>query len=132
MWSHPPTDIEILALVEAWVDDLVREDYNSAYSRTNHDPYYQWTPALIRSVVEGYGLPEPHRSGEVFKVTERSKATGSPHYKMIERNKIPDTCIAEVWYDLPLNGEWSALTATFRVIPSDGSWQIVLEQIHVF
>lgn len=132
MWINPPTDAEILALVEAWVDDLAREDYDSAYSRTEHDPYYQWTPALIRSVVEGYGLPEPHRSGEVFKVTDRSKATGRPYNRTIERNESPDSFLAEVWYDLPLNGEWSDLTATFRVVPNGGAWQIVLEQIHVF
>jgi len=132
MWSQPPTDAEIIAVVEAWVDDLAREDYNSAYSRTDHDPYYGWTPSLIRAVVEGYGLPEPHRSGEVFKVTDRNTATGNPHYRTVERIEIPDSSLAEVWYDLPLNGEWSDLTATFRVSLRDGRWHIVLEQIHVF
>ena len=132
MWSQPPTDAEILAVVDAWVDDLACEDYDTAYARTKHDPYYAWTPDLIRAVIEGYGLPESHPSREVFKVTDRNFAKGRPHYRTVERLEIPDSSLAEVWYDLPLNGEWSDLTATFRVARSDDSVVIILEQIHVF
>ena len=56
------TDDEILRFVEAWIDDLARGDYRAAFDRTRHDPYYAWTPALIEAVINGYGLPEPHRS----------------------------------------------------------------------
>lgn len=132
MWRHTPTDAEILATVEAWVDDLAREDYDAAFSRTDHDPYYGWTPSLIRAVIEGYGLPVPDRSGEVFKVTDRNTATGRPRYKTVERSDIPESSLAEVWYDLPLDGEWSDLTATFRIARGQSGWSIVLEQIHVF
>ena len=132
MWTHPRTDAEIIAIAEAWVDDLARADYRQAYSRTDHDPNYDWTPSLIQAVVAGYGLPEPHRSGEIFKVTDRNAATGHQHQKTVERNEIADASLAEVWYDLPLNGEWSDRTATSRVSQRDGRWYIVLEQIHVF
>jgi hypothetical protein len=40
--------------------------------------------------------------------------------------------LEDVRYDLPLNGEWSDLTATFRVEDVDGSVDLVLEEIHVF
>lgn len=130
--SESPTDSEILAVVDSWVDDLEREDYHAAYSRTEHDPYYSWTPDLIRAVVEGYGLPEPHPCGEIFKVTARQTATGKQHYRTVDRTDIPASSIAEVWYDLPLNGEWSDLTVTFRVESRGDATVLVLEQIHVF
>lgn len=130
--STSPTDSEILALVESWVDDLAREDFDVAYSRTEHDPYYAWTPQLIRSVIAGYGLSAPHPSGEKFKVTSRQRATGQPHNLTVDRINKPDSSIAEVWYDLPLNGEWSDLTATFRVEVRGETSVLILEQIHVF
>ena len=131
-FSSPPTDAEILMVVESWVDDLTREDYATAYSRTEHDPYYAWTPDLIRAVIEGYGHPEPHPCGEVFKVTPRQSAKGRQYNRLVERTDIPDSSIAEVRYDLPLNDEWSDLTATFRIEMRDVAAVIILEEIHVF
>ncbi len=131
-FSESPTDSEIFTVVESWVDDLAREDYDTAYSRTEHNPYYGWTPDLIRAVIEGYGLPELHPCGEVFKVTARQFAKGKQHYRTVDRTDIPDSSLAEVWYDLPLNGEWSDLTVTFRLELRGGTPVIVLEQIHVF
>ena len=131
-FTEPPSDQQIFAVVEAWIDDLSREDYDRAYARTAHDSYYEWTPELIRSVIEGYGLPEPHRSGVVFKVTDPNTAKGKPYHREIERNDVHDSVIAEAWYDLPLNGKWSDLTATFSVRLVEGAPTLILEQIHVF
>ncbi len=127
-----PSDDEILAIVEQWIDDLARGDYASAYARTAHDPYYRWTPELIRAVVTGYGSPEPHRSGTVFRVTARDAAVGHPHNRTVDREAVRPPAFAEVWYDLPLNGEWSDLTATFRIESGVGGSTIVLQEIHVF
>ena len=118
--------------MEDWVDDLEREDYGAAFSRTGHDSYYRWTPDLMRAVVAGYGLPEPHPSGVVFRVTSRVTAAGKPHHREVDRHNVPPTAIAEVWYDLPLNGEWSDLTATFRVEARADGEELLLEEIHVF
>lgn len=117
--------------MEAWVDDLEREDYAAAFSRTGHDTYDRWTPDLMRAVVAGYGLPEPHPSGIVFKVTSRATAAGNPHHRAVDRHNVPRTSIAEVRYDLPLNGEWSDLTATFRVEARADGAELILGEIHV-
>jgi len=127
-----PTDDEILRIVEDWVSDLERGDYKAAFSRTAHDPYYCWTPDLIRDVVAGYGSPEPHPSGEVFRVTSRATARGRAHYREIDRQVVPPGAIAAVRHDLPLNGEWSDLTATFRVESRADGAALILEEIHVF
>jgi hypothetical protein len=125
-------DDGILRAVEAWIDDLARGDYDTAFARTRHDPYYQWTPDLIRRVIAGYGLLERHPSGAVFMVTPRGSAAGHPHYRCVERDARPPGALAVVLHDLPLNGEWSDLTVTFRVEPKDDTFELVLEEIHVF
>jgi hypothetical protein len=130
--SASPTDEQIVAFVEAWIDDLARGDYRAAYSRTAHDPYYAWTPDLIRAVIEGYGLPEPRRDGKIFQVTERRSAKGTCHYRTVDRENIPSSVIADVWHDLPLNGEWSDLTATFRIERGESGCVVTLQEIHVF
>jgi len=35
-------------------------------------------------------------------------------------------------YDLPLNGNWSDLTATFRVEARADATELILQEIHVF
>jgi hypothetical protein len=126
-------DEEILRFVEAWIDDLAAADYAAAFARTRHDPYYGWTPDLIERVVAGYGHPEPHPSGRRWAVTARADARGRPHYREVDRD-VPPPIVARVWYDLPLDGEWSDLTATFRVERSTSTdgLDVVLEDIHVF
>ncbi len=130
--SNSPTDEQILAFVEAWIDDLARGDYQAAYDRTAHDPYYAWSPSLIQKVIEGYGLPEPCSDGMLFHVTDRQTAKGKCHNRTVDHDHIPDSVVAEVWYDLPLNGEWSDLTATFRIKRCETGCVVVLQEIHVF
>ena len=127
-----PADEDILHFVEAWIDELARGDYGSAFRRTEHDAYYKWTPDLIRAVVQGYGLPEPHHSGMVFAVTPRESAKGGPPQRIVDREHVGPNVVAEVWYDLPLNGEWSDLTCTFRVEPRDDGCVVILQEVHVF
>jgi hypothetical protein len=125
-------DEELLQLVGAWIDDLARGDYESAFARTKHDPYYGWTPALIERVIDGYGLPEPHPSGVRYAVTDRAAARGTPRLRHVDREGVRSPVIARVEHDLPLNGEWSDLTASFRVEQTVEGVKIFLEEIHVY
>ena len=127
-----PTDAEIVAFVERWIDDLARGDFAAAYARTAHDPYYQWTPELIQTVIAGYGHTAPHPNGTIFRVTSRATASGQPHYHTVDRKAVCPPAFAAVLHDLPLNGKWSDLTATFRIEPSERGSRVVLEEIHVF
>ena len=124
-----PSDADIIAAVERWIDDLSGGDFDGAYSRTEHDDYYGWSPALIRAVVTGYGFPEPHPNGP-FLVTPRDAARGQRRAS-VERLATSGGTIAHVAYDLPLNGEWSDLTATFSVERRAEGSVLVLEEIHV-
>ncbi|MBK8653256.1 MAG: hypothetical protein IPN20_05045 [Haliscomenobacter sp.] len=125
-----PTDAQILAGVDAWIEDLAAENYASAFARTAHDPYYRWTPELLRAVVEGYGLPEPSPDGRKWKVTDPHGCCVGKDIRRVERN-IPGA-FAHVSVQLPLNGEWSDLTAKFRVEELSEHSVLILEEIHVF
>jgi hypothetical protein len=120
------SDTELLRCVEIWVDDLVQGDYQTAFSRTKHDPYYAWTPELIEAVINGYGLPEPHRSGEIFRVTPRAIAQGRRYFE-VHRDGF-----FEIRYNLPLNHQWSDLTVTFEVELQPEGFVFILQEIHVF
>jgi len=129
--SSNPSDEEILCAVEAWIDDLARGDFGSAYARTDHDTYYQWSPELIRSVIEGYGLPVTAEQKKRYAVTSRTLAVGEAPRRLVDREATPPNSIACVEYRLPLDGTWSDLSATFRVEPREDGSALVLEEIHV-
>ncbi|CUR47582.1 hypothetical protein BN2364_3141 [Alloalcanivorax xenomutans] len=120
-----------MGVVETWVKYLARGDYAGAYALTDHDPYYGWTPELIRKVIAGYGLPMEHADGVVYRVTSPGDAVGSPGEKSVERVSGHERLVGFLYYDLPLNGEWSDLTASFRLESVDDTLNIILEEIHV-
>ena len=129
--SSNPSDDEILKSIEAWVDDLALGNYASAFARTDHDTYHRWTPELMQSVIEGYGLPAVEKSARRFSVTSIVIASGSAPRRTVDRETKPPNAIAYVEYRLPLNGTWCDLSASFRVEPRTLGSKLVLEDIHV-
>jgi hypothetical protein len=130
-FRRSPEDEEVLAFVDRWIDELASDNYEAAYASSEHDPYYQWTPALMRVVVEGYGLPEPHRSGVRFRVTPRQSACGNRGEYRIDWSG-QGRMLGWVYSSLPLNGEWSDLTVSFRIETRELGAVAILEEIHVF
>ena len=137
--SHEASDEDILDAVRAWVRLLAAERYEEAYQYTYQDPYFEWSPDLIKDVIYRYGLP--YIDGEeVFKVTPLELAVennGAPHaeifFHMPRKHRITETLVvAEIWFDLPLNGVWSDLTATFNVLFMPDCVSLELQEIHMF
>ncbi|MEM7601381.1 MAG: hypothetical protein AAF357_08185 [Verrucomicrobiota bacterium] len=132
------TDEQILQIARDWAEALAREDFEAAYDMTGHDSYYQWTPELIRTVVTNYGSVEPLGDGSTCRVTPLNSAKGGPAPRhIVERQSDPvDSSgtreVGSVWFDLPLDGEWSDLTATFEILSEDDELHLVLNEIHVF
>jgi hypothetical protein len=124
---------DLIAVVMRWVEVLAAEQYEQAYGMTAHDSYHKWTPDLIRLVIEGYGLPEPHPRGP-FRVTPRGQAMGDCYELVAERYQepFPSGAIGEVRFNLPLNGEWSDLTAVLAIYPVERQLVLCLNEIHVF
>ena len=135
----PATDQQILDIAREWTNALARDDYESAFEITAHDPYYNWSPETMRIVVQNYGSIDPMADGSVYRVTSLDDATGDtvPEHEVdwmtypraISNKK--ELTVGHVWFDLPLNGEWSDLTATFEIRRSGDLLHLVLNDIHV-
>lgn len=134
---HHPSDVEVLDVVRAWARLLAEEDYASAFALTEHDPYYLWTPSLIRDVIAGYGSPCDRR-GPRHRVTPIEYASGrdNPRQTITWFDRSGDersqqARVGYVEFDLPLDGEWSDLTATFEIQRRGGRLVLVLNEIRV-
>ncbi|WP_121811519.1 hypothetical protein [Mucilaginibacter kameinonensis] len=135
--------IEIEKAVLYWIELLAEGKYHEAYRLTLHDPYYGWNSPNIKSVINGYGLPDEMLE-EKYRVTASDTAIikNNIHpYKDIEfygdlakkPHKLHNmTIIGAVCYDLPINGEWSDLSATFKILQRENFIMLELNEIHVF
>jgi hypothetical protein len=83
------SDQELLSVADRWVDCLAAQDYSAAMALTAHDEYYGWTPDLIRGVIEGYGLPDPHPRGP-FRSICRSTARGAISPRPSQSAGVPE------------------------------------------
>ena len=123
---------ELLDAIRDWAGLLASEDYEGAAAylyEPQPDRPGAWTPSLIRTVIRNYGSIEPMPDGRTFQVTPLAQATGGPS----PRHEVDwnGTNTGFIWFDLPLNGAWSDLTATFTFRPVDGSILIGLDDLHV-
>ena len=113
---------------------LAEERYEEAYEFLSHHEqgYYGWTPELIATVIRNYGSVEPMRDGSTYKVTPLETASGGPRPTHEVDRWGPDRgLVGEVWFDLPLNGKWSDLTATLGIRRDDDVLSLELHDIHV-
>lgn len=81
----------------------------------------------MKTVISNYGSPEPREDGKTFRVTPLVMAVGESRYEI----DWYDTNRGEVFFDLPLNGEWSDLSAILDFKVSDDVLVFQLNDIHV-
>jgi hypothetical protein len=130
------SDEDILSVVMRWCDKLVAQDYAGAISILLQSA---WTPELLKTAIET--IDGWDDSGPPHHVTPPETATFRPDdepqnnaYPRLEvdRSTLPDgSSYISVWFDLPLDGFWSDLTATFDVDATDGGLGLTLDQVHV-
>ena len=136
-----PTDAsndEVLNIIRDWVERLVADDMEAAYAMLHHYTDEPWTSDFLRIWVSNYGSKTPFADGRTYHITSWKNATVSAdgpndHYQDVERWKQStiNGSVGEVHYDLPLNGEWSDLTAIFPLVIRDGYLALQLDDIHV-
>lgn len=149
-------DEEILAVVDHWADLLAAGEYSKAHTVTFNPSELGWTPDTIEKWIHGYGFDEPLSDGTVMQVTPRETAIQidvKPYREILRANcdaelrlssskgykygsyesllNSSDGFVGEVWYSLPLNGEWSDLVARFDLAPLDGFLVLVLVRLDV-
>lgn len=125
--SKSATDEELIHFIDQWATLMEREDYQAVFAFTGHIPEMKWTAELIGEVVKAYGDGEPTQ-----KVTVVGNPTDIEQRKTVSRWKRNGYGeIAEIWYDLNIDGLASDLTATFRVVEGPDGFTIKLNDIHV-
>jgi len=155
-FNQDAEDEEILAVVDHWADLLAAGDYTTACTITLNPSELSWTPATMEKWVNGYGYDEPLRDGRIMQVTSRETARSTdvkPYRKILRANadveppkttstdakygsyesllNAADGFVGEVWYSLPLNGEWSDLVARFDLAPHNEFLVLILVRLDV-
>lgn len=133
------TDAEILDAVRVFVELLAKEKYAEAYEKFLPTSDRELTPEIVKALIEGYGFAEPVENNDEppLRVTSLNQMTESePKDRQqvewfdyhTERNAH---VLGMAHYDLPLNGQWSDLTAIFDIIKVEGGIALSLYDIHV-
>lgn len=120
--SDYATDAEIIACVDAWVRLLEAENYREACASVDAPPGGVWTPELIRSLIKG-GWDDARKDNRVTlagaprRVRIEGRVAVLTQRKDVDRFEANDGGeVAEIWYDLNVDGTLSDLTATFRLV----------------
>jgi hypothetical protein len=124
-------------VIERWVGLLVDERFDEALAllatRPESPLETTWTPELLATVIRNYGFLDPHPSGATFRVTSIASANGEgPRFDATwyERPTRDDRW-GSARYDLPLNGEWSDVTASFDILDGPFGPVLALDDVHV-
>ncbi|SFR86633.1 hypothetical protein SAMN05216570_0123 [Dyella sp. OK004] len=121
------TDDQLIEFADRWAALMEQENYEGAFAFTGHVPEMKWSPSLVRDVIKAYDRRDPAQRvtvyGEPTDITQRKEVS------RWARNRRGE--IAEIWYDLNIDGLASDLTATFVVVETDAGLEIKLNEIHV-
>jgi hypothetical protein len=123
---------EVLNALGVWLNALDEEDYEKASKMLYWPPWSKgWSADIIKRLIVNYGAVDPRKDGQVFKVTDPNIAQGNPDNSVRRFSQTESGAVGDVCYDLPLNGEWSQVTATFRLYRIGDEMGFGLEDIHV-
>jgi hypothetical protein len=116
------TESGLLEITRHWVNVLASEDYDAVFNTLGYAMAYQ-SPELtgaerIKSEIKNYRSEKYYPGVTDFSVSDWDSANGGkPNpYRLIRFYKPNDLKIkATIEFDLPLNGKWSDLQASFVV-----------------
>ena len=129
-------DDDLLQIVCSWVELLAQDKYDEAFAMLSYAPEEGWTPELVRSLVTNYGSLKPLADGRTFHVTSLHSNPALPEgrsqpYQDVEQWEERRDCIGWIHFDLPLNSEFSDLTAIFNIVKVGERLALELHTIHV-
>lgn len=122
----------MVTFVAQWFELLAHGDTDAAIARLDEPNCYgiTWTAAAIANVLaETFGHArylQRHPEGPRF--TTPATAFGRLHVDVTE---LDDGSGYLVDHDVPLNEEWSDLTAQFEFLRRDSGYAVVLHDLHV-
>jgi hypothetical protein len=138
--SLKATDDEILALCREWVElvaaDRLEQAISLLYVPETYQPQQRWTADSLRTYIGNDGSWDPAGDGCVWRVTlidSTPMPADRPNFRPRADVGHYDGKPHAGWVDpdLPLNGEWSDLTAQFEFSPVDDGIGLSLYDLHV-
>jgi hypothetical protein len=124
---------DILEFAKRWMKLLADGQLEEACALLDEPNTYGivWTAEKIREVVAATFNPGSifyslHPEGPVF-----TDPYQLPEQEYLELMPLPDNDGFEFGYDIPLNGEWSDLTAIFMLYKRPQGYAVVLHDLHV-
>ena len=130
--SEDPSD-EMIAFVRSWFDLLADNRFEEACVALDKPNSYgiSWSPEMIQGVIEDnfnhetlFGKEHP----EGLFVSYVSETAGEAQADVLA---FDDGSGYSVQHDVPLNGEWSDLTAEFEFLRHPQGYAVVLHDLHV-
>ena len=138
----PPnaTDAEILAACHEWVERVAGGDPAGAIDMLHvperYDESQRWTAGSLERYIGNYGSWDARPDGRTRRITSPATAVPPadrpdlrPTAEVVRRDTDPRSGSVDI--DLPLDGEWSDLTALFEFEPVDGGIGLSLYDVHV-
>jgi hypothetical protein len=128
---------ELITAVEEWVDLLVAKKYQEALRFIYPIPYPEWDAQYFENWIVNYGFDQPLKDGSTVEITPRSQAKGKQYNREFEayETQIDDNTglevIGMIFYDMPLDGRWSDLTAQISVCKFENSLVLDMHGLHV-
>lgn len=123
----------IVAFVKGWMKLLAEGRVEEACALLDEPNGYgiTWTPRLIQETVNSTfspesGFYETHPEGPIF--TNPFELEEQLEIEVVE---FDDKRGYAFDYDVPLNGEWSDLTAQFEFLRRSDGYSVVLHDLHV-
>ena len=122
------------AFVRSWFKLIALGRWNEAFGQIDLPPNFgeAYTPDRFRYEVEkdhfhpGTRFGSKHPEGIIYSDPDTLEGDGRPHlYQRKDRSTY------EFDFDLPLNGEWSDLTAGFEFIDAGSVFKVRLDWLHV-
>jgi hypothetical protein len=127
------SDTELIACLSEWSDLMAAGDYAAAVAFL-HPPAEgsnaeTWTATSLKTYIENYGSWDRLADGSLMRVTSIASAEHrrrAPHEVFRYQHQLPD-----IEFRLPLDGEWSDLTAMINMVEVNGRWAFVLYDLQV-
>ncbi len=117
------SDEQILDIVRAWVDVLANKNYAGIFAAIGYALAFGRPGAdCIKDEIRKYRSPEYFPNISEFTVSNWRTADGgnpAPIAKVTWYQPSDSGMVGSVWFDLPINGCWSDLTADFVFFEND-------------
>lgn len=122
-----------MGFICSWFDLLAQGDADQACAAIDKPNIYgvRWTPEMIFDVLEdnfGPGTVFASQHPEGPTISSVSQTKGDARVNVVP---FSDGSGFSVEYDVPLNGEWSGLTAQFEFLGKHPQFAVVLHDLHV-